>query len=100
MSPNKIGICVIIYIRIFISKPRFNNGEIMPNMIKDRKRERKLMNIDSPKCCPIKEVLLAPTVFLMPTSFARVEDLAVDKFIKLNTAIRMIKKAIADNEPT
>ena len=40
---------------------------------------------------------LAPIVFLMPTSFARSADLAVDKFIKLIQAISNIIIPIAKN---
>jgi hypothetical protein len=45
----------------------------------------------------ISLALLDPRVFRIPTSFARLSDLAVERFMKLMHAIRRIAIAIAEN---
>ncbi len=49
------------------------------------------------KNCLTRSERLAPTVFLIPTSLVRVEDWAVDKFMKFMQAINKMKNAIAEN---
>ena len=50
-------------------------------------RDIKLNSMDSLKNCCISSFLLDPTTFLTPTSLARIEDLAVERFMKLMQAI-------------
>lgn len=57
------------------------------------KREIKESNIDSLKNWMIIWTRRAPTVLRKPTSFARLDESAVDKFIKLMQAINSIKNA-------
>jgi hypothetical protein len=51
------------------------------------KREKKR---DSKKNCLTSSTLLDPTTFLIPTSFARFADLAVERFMKLMQAMSKI----------
>jgi len=59
-------------------------------------KEIKLNRKDSPKNWKINFVLVAPTTFLTPTSFALFIDRAVDKLIKLMQAINNIKNAMLE----
>ena len=54
----------------------------------------------SPKNCAIRLLRVEPTTFLNPTSFARLADFAVDRFMKLIHAITRINTAIAPNNHT
>ncbi|MBA7585341.1 hypothetical protein ES708_27316 [subsurface metagenome] len=53
--------------------------------------------VDSPMNCLMSCNLLAPTIFLNPTSLARFADLAVDKFIKFIQAMIKTNTAIMEN---
>ena len=55
-------------------------------MPKQNKREMKEIKPDSVKNCRIKADLSDPKVLRIPTSFARLRDCAVDRFIKLTLA--------------
>ena len=55
------------------------------------------MRIDSLKNCRIRSVLRAPTTFLIPISFARFADRAVDRFIKLIHANNKMPNATIAN---
>src|SRR5215212_3067849 len=67
-------------------EPMINSASVM---------ERKLYIKDSVINWKMRRDLNAPTVFRTPTSFARLADLAVERFIKLMHAIRIIKAAMA-----
>ena len=56
----------------------------------------RLKMTDSLRNWPINLCLKAPNVFLTPTSWARVAERAVDKFIKLIHARNKIKIAIPE----
>ncbi|MBA7635218.1 hypothetical protein ES703_42819 [subsurface metagenome] len=56
------------------------------------------MTMDSLKNCFISWLLCEPKTFLIPTSLARLADLAVERFIKLKHAINKTKSAIAENK--
>ena len=51
------------------------------------------INTDSPKNCFSREDRSAPNTFRTPTSAARFEELAVDKFMKLMQAINKVSSA-------
>src|SRR5688572_12814486 len=57
-------------------------------------RAIKLSRTDSPMNCFIKDCFSAPKTFLMPTSEERLDERAVDKFMKLMQASRRVNKAI------
>ena len=52
---------------------------------------------DSLKNWAINCLRIAPTTFLNPISFDRFNDLAVERLIKLQQAIRRIRMAAAEN---
>jgi DNA primase len=58
---------------------------------------RKLVKIASPINWNMRRDLLEPNVFRMPTSLARLSDLAVDRFMKLITAKSKMNTATAEN---
>ena len=62
--------------------------------------ERRVIKVDSLRYCHTKELFSAPTAFLMPTSLALREALAVDRFMKLMQAIINMKTAMAENSHT
>ena len=51
------------------------------------------INTDSPKNCFNRDDRSAPNTFRTPTSAARFEELAVDKFMKLMQAINKVSSA-------
>ena len=51
------------------------------------------ISTDSPKNCFNREDLSAPNTFRTPTSAALLEELAVDKFMKLIHAINNVSRA-------
>src|SRR4030095_8253255 len=53
-----------------------------------------LINNDSPRNCFINELFSAPNTCRTPTSDERLEERAVDRFIKLMHAISRVNKAI------
>ena len=61
-----------------------------------KRKERRLTKTDSVRNCTIKLFLRLPNTFLMPTSLARLDECAVERFIKLTHAISRIKIAIAE----
>ena len=54
------------------------------------------MIIDSVRNCAIRLFLKEPNTFLTPTSFARLDERAVERFIKLTQAINKIRIAIKE----
>src|SRR5688500_15506060 len=54
----------------------------------------RLMSSDSPINCLIRDRFSAPSTLRMPTSAERLEERAVDRFIKLIQAISSVKTAI------
>src|SRR5688572_16224218 len=68
-----------------------NNTSIKKSEIKTAMA---MYRYDSNKNCVINLLYGAPTAFLMPTSFARLAERAVDKFMKLIQASTVINKAI------
>ena len=53
------------------------------------------IRVDSPKNCRIICDLFAPATFRRPISLERLDDFAVDRFIKLTHAINKTKRAMA-----
>src|SRR5882672_6579545 len=70
-----------------------NNNAAIPNA---RNNERKLTNTDSVKNWVMRLERSEPATFRMPTSFARLAERAVDRFIKFTQAISKIKMAIIE----
>ena len=62
-----------------------------------RIRARMLTIIASLKNCCCKPLRLAPLVFLIPTSLALMDELAVVRFIKLMQATTSSRKATTEN---
>ena len=58
--------------------------------------EKKLNKTDSVKNCVIRCERNEPATFLIPTSFARLAERAVERFIKFTQAINKIKMAITE----
>ncbi len=56
----------------------------------------KVRRVDSPKNCLIRSDFRAPTTFRIPTSLARVECRAVDRFMKLTQARSRMQKAVKE----
>src|ERR1700753_903096 len=54
----------------------------------------KVINMDSPKNWRIRALFSAPNTFLTPTSAERLDERAVDKFIKLIQAISKVNMAM------
>ncbi len=59
--------------------------------------EIKTINVDSVRNCIISSLRSVPNTFLIPTSFARLAERAVVRFIKLIQAISKINNATAEN---
>src|SRR4051812_20473889 len=59
-------------------------------------KEKKLIKTDSVKNCIMRCERNEPATFLMPTSFARLAERAVERFIKFTQAISKIKIAITE----
>ena len=57
----------------------------------------KLIKMDSVKNCCTRPILSEPSTFLTPTSLARFDERAVDRFIKFTQAINKIKNAMPEN---
>src|SRR4030095_11933973 len=73
-----------------------NNGNNSAAMPSASSSERKLTNTDSVRNWVIRLERNDPATFLIPTSFARFAERAVDKFIKFTQAISKMKKAITE----
>ena len=58
--------------------------------------EKNLIKTDSVKNCIIRCDRNEPATFLMPTSFARLAERAVERFIKFTQAMSKIKTAITE----
>ncbi len=58
--------------------------------------EKKLSKTDSVKNCVIRCERNEPATFLIPTSFARLAERAVERFIKFTHAINKMKIAITE----
>src|SRR5690349_6827188 len=70
-----------------------NNGSNNCVMAMAKTKAINAITIDSPRNCLISDCLSAPNTFLTPTSAERLEDLAVDKFMKLIHAINKVNNA-------
>ena len=71
-----------------------NTGKTAPAIAMAIMVERIVSKMASPINCFINTMRNAPITFLTPTSFARLTDRAVARFIKLMQAISKIKTAI------
>src|SRR5687768_15769255 len=58
--------------------------------------DRTVVNMDSVKNCLINDLFSEPTTLRIPTSFARLADLAVERFMKLIQASINTNKATAE----
>src|SRR5664279_3766466 len=58
--------------------------------------ERKLVNTDSVRNWAMRFDLKDPATFLIPTSFARLAERAVDRFMKFTQAISKMKMAMME----
>src|SRR5215813_10762234 len=68
-----------------------SNNRVTPNAIA---KAIKLISNDSPRNCLMREDFSAPNTFRIPTSAERLDERAVDKFMKLMHAISKVNKAI------
>src|SRR2546430_4018061 len=83
-----------------LSTNKLNDGNNKATTIIARIKAMSVKMNDSQKNCVINCFLFEPSVFLMPTSFARFSLLAVERFIKLMQAINRIITAIIENNRT
>src|SRR5450755_3991615 len=82
--------------RISFPASRLNKGSNNAPNKTASSNDRKLNKTDSVKNCVIKCDRSEPATFLIPTSFARLAERAVERFIKLTQAISKIKMAITE----
>jgi len=74
-----------------------NKGRHKKTIKSPSSNAKKDKRVDSPINCWMRFFRAAPTTLRIPTSFARVLDRAVARFIKLMLAISKINRAIAEN---
>ena len=70
-----------IFIERFCPDTLFNQGNVTYNKTKAMMIADHVSNIDSLKNCATNSFLLAPTTFLIPISFARNAERAVERFM-------------------
>ena len=96
MSTGKIQVDNNVKTLICFPASWLNNGNNSAAMPKASSSERKLTIIDSVRNCVMRLERDDPATFLIPTSFARLADRAVDKFIKFTQAMSKMKIAIKE----
>src|SRR6185312_104088 len=83
-----------------LSTIKLNDGNNKETVIIARTKAMNVKMNDSQKNCTINCFLFDPSVFLMPTSFARFSLLAVERFMKLIHAINKMIIAMMENKRT
>ena len=61
------------------------------------KKAMRLIMSDSPRNCDIRDFFSAPNTFLIPTSAERLDERAVERFMKLIHAINNVNNAIEES---
>src|SRR6478735_12759422 len=73
-----------------------NNGNNNAAIPMASSNEKKLVKTDSVRNCVMRSTRDEPATFLIPTSFARLAERAVDRFMKFTQAISKMKIAMIE----